>query len=382
MAWIPGQQLQDGKYRIEKVLGEGGFGITYLAISQDYGLVVIKTLNDDKQKSPDFDAIQNRFLKEPLAIRGCQHPHIVRVYGHFYETVYRPNSMQTKANELRLDCIVMEYVQGINLQQRLDDNGALPEWEALRYVGQIGGALTVVHGQRLLHRDVTPSNIMVRQQTGEAVLIDFGLAREFTAYSTQRHTNVLSKGYGPLEQYFEKVKRGEFTDVYGLAATLYSLVTGEVPVSASDRYYGVTSQDNDPLVLPQTLNPDLSDRTATAILKGMAIQPKDRPQSIADWLGGLNISPEDYSHHGVIRTHGWTATSTGRRPSPFSAAPTDVVAPGINHRPDFSGMEPQSSAPNLSSSGQPRVALSGDYIQLWHTGKWVGLTTAIKNSKP
>ena len=174
MTWTPGQQLQDGKYRIEKVLGEGGFGITYLATSQQYGLVVIKTLNDEVQKRRDFDRFQDDFMNEALAISRCQHRHIVKVHRFFTERVRHPNPGNTLSQYLKLTCMVMECIQGTDLADWVSQKGRLPEAAALRYIQQVGQALSVVHGQGLLHRDVKPNNIMVRRDTDEAVLIDFG----------------------------------------------------------------------------------------------------------------------------------------------------------------------------------------------------------------
>ncbi|MEM9907759.1 MAG: protein kinase, partial [Cyanobacteria bacterium P01_D01_bin.44] len=128
----------------------------------------------------------------------------------------------------------------------------------------------------LLHRDVKPQNIMIHDLTGEAILIDFGIARELTAGSTQTHTSLVSEGYAPIEQYLPKAHRSAATDVYGLAATLYSLVTGEVPVASVLR-------SHQPLIPPRQLIPSLNPVVEQAILKGMAVNLSERPQSIATW---------------------------------------------------------------------------------------------------
>ena len=284
MAWTPGQLLQEGKYRIEQRLGLGGFGITYLAKSQEYGKVVIKTLNDEVQQRPDFDTFQNDFFDEALKIRGCQHRHIVQVHRVFLEKVRHPNPGNTRSQYLRLACIAMEYIDGTDLDRLVTQKRRLPEADALRYIQQIGQALSVVHGQGLLHRDVKPNNIMVRRNMDEAVLIDFGIAREFTPNLTRTHTQFLTDGYAPIEQYEQQAKRGAFTDVYALAATLYSLVTGDIPINAQERLISLLRSHSDPLVPPQKKNPAVSDRVNAAIIKGMAIQPKDRPQTMTEWL--------------------------------------------------------------------------------------------------
>jgi len=269
MAWASGQRLQGGKYTIEQELGEGGFGITYRAIDNNGRKVVIKTLNEIVQSRPDFAKFQQDFLNEALRLARCSHPHIVRV--------------DEVLQEGELWCMVMEYIDGEDLASRLVNRGALPEAEALRYIQQIGEALAVVHNNGLLHRDVKPQNIMLRSGKSEAVLIDFGIAREFTPNLTQTHTQMLSDGFAPIEQYDKRAKRGAYTDVYALAATLYSLLTGEVPTLAPLRAIGT------PLEPPQQINSSISDRVNKAILKGMEVKPEERPPSIQEWLALFEV---------------------------------------------------------------------------------------------
>ena len=269
MIWRVGQVVGN-KYTIEREFPKGGFGITYLAVKKDGQKVVIKTLNDTMQRQPEFAKLQEDFLNEALRLAKCPHPHIARIYEVFQEG--------------QLWCMAMEYIDGGNLLDRLTQQGVLPEDEALLYIQQIGEALTVVHQQGLLHRDIKPNNIMLRQWTKEAVLIDFGIAREFTPNLTQTHTEFFTNGYAPIEQYSKRAKRGVYTDIYALAATLYSLLTGVVPVSALERERGA------PLELPKKLNPNISAQTNQAILKGMALKPHNRPQLMDDWLKRLEIA--------------------------------------------------------------------------------------------
>ena len=293
MAWAKGQKLQQGKYTIEKRLGEGGFGITYLAKDKRGNLVVIKTLNEWLQRRRDFDKFQQDFLNEAMRLAKYRHPHIVRVDEVFQED--------------ELWCMVMEYIEGEDLGNRVWSGGVLSESEALRYIHQIGEALTFVHNNGLLHRDVQPRNIMVRKSQPEAVLIDFGIAREFTPNLTQTQTGFACDGFAPIEQYDWRAKRGAFTDVYALAATLYSLLTKEVPIGAPMRAFGMT------LKPPQHLNPEISDRLNQAILKGMALKPEQRPQSVKDWLALLpplmnSLTVDSYSKLKHLLTSGkWQA---------------------------------------------------------------------------
>lgn len=282
MAWEPGQKLQRGKYTIEKVLGQGGFGITYLVKDKQGNPLAIKTLNDYLQRQYDFAKFQQDFLNEALCLAKFRHPHIVRV-----DEVIQEDEQW---------CMVMEYIDGQNLAHQVWTQGVLSESEALRYIQQVGEALTLIHNHGLLHRDIKPLNIMVRKSCLEAVLIDFGIAREFTPNLTQTHTQSLSDGYAPIEQYDWRAKRGAYTDVYALAATLYSLVTGEIPTPSPVRAFGT------PLQPPKQLNPKISDRLDRAILQGMAMKPEARPQSVAEWFAMFDrskvmpgLSPADYA---------------------------------------------------------------------------------------
>lgn len=268
MAWISGQRLQGGKYTIEQELGKGGFGITYRALDENGRKVVIKTLNDQVQRRPDFAKFQQDFLNEALRLARCSHPHIVRI-----EEVIQQGT---------LCCMVMEYIDGEDLAFRVENQGALPETEALRYTQQIANALAALHSNGLLHRDVKPQNIMLRGNN-DAVLIDFGIAREFIPNLTQRQTQFLVHGFAAIEQYYLRGKRGAYTDVYGLAATLYFMLTGELPTIAPARAAGM------PLEPPQQINPSISDMVNQAIHKGMEVKPEKRPQSLDQWLELMNM---------------------------------------------------------------------------------------------
>ncbi|HEY9834405.1 MAG TPA: protein kinase, partial [Stenomitos sp.] len=274
MAWKPGQKLQNGKYTVEQLLGQGGFGITYRVKDKQGNPFVIKTLNSYLQGQYDFAKLEQDFLNEALRLAKFQHPHIVRV-----DEVIQESDRW---------CMVMEFIDGENLAHRIWHQGLLPELEALNYIQQIGEALTLIHNNGLLHRDIKPLNIMLRKNQPEAVLIDFGIAREFTPNLTQTHTQSLSEGFAPIEQYDWRAKRGAYTDVYALAATLYSLLTGEIPTPSPVRAFGTLLES------PQKLNPKISDRVNQAILQGMAMKPEERPQSIAEWqvmLGTSQVIP-------------------------------------------------------------------------------------------
>lgn len=264
MIWTAGQQLKNRQYIIQEVIGVGRFGITYRAIKRDAELIVIKTPNDESLQRADFDRLQQVFVQEAFKLAKCKHPHIVKAEEPFQED--------------GIWCIPMEYIGGITLAKR--DRKILPEDEAINYIRQIGEALVVVHQNDLLHRDVTPDNIMLRIRNGEseAVLIDFGLARDFDNDLTQTRTEEITTGFTPLELYSRHAELGAWTDIYSLGATLYNLLTGKVPVDAKERKLSNTRLD-----FPE----HVTNRFRQAINWAMELEVKNRPQSIQEWLDSL-----------------------------------------------------------------------------------------------
>ncbi|HVF09685.1 MAG TPA: serine/threonine-protein kinase [Abditibacteriaceae bacterium] len=273
-----GTGLQGGNFLIEGVLGQGGFGITYRAADSTLGRrVAIKEFFPAScarqglivQPSSGlgiaaYRDARHKFLEEARHLARFHHSGIVAVYSVFEEnnTAY----------------MVMEYLQGRPLTQVLHERGGrMDEPEAIGIIQKVGHSLEVVHGAGLLHRDIKPDNI-VACADGRVVLIDFGTAKDFAAGSTQGHTVAVTPGYAPLEQYASRAERGVYTDVYGLAATLYYLLTGEVPTAASDRAMGV--------LLPpvEQLNPQVGRAVARAVMQGLEIEVAKRPQSVREFL--------------------------------------------------------------------------------------------------
>jgi len=308
-----GKTLQGGKYTLEQELGRGGFGITFRANHRYLGQpVVIKTLNESLRQQPNFAEFDRKFQDEARRLASCVHPNIVRVSDFFVEDGQ--------------PYMVMDYIAGQNLGDVVGSNNPLPENLAILYITQIGAALKVVHQKGLLHRDVKPQNIILRQGTHEVVLIDFGIAREFTPGATQSHTNMVSDGYAPPEQYFAQGKYTPATDVYGLAATLYTLLTAQVPVAAILR----TSQ---PMPSPRDLQPQLSAAVSSAVMRGMTVEAQNRPASVDEWLSLLQGQP-----------HGAASPSTG---------PTVAVIPG--HGPQSPAGSRTAPAVVSSGSGNRKV---------------------------
>ncbi|NCO33299.1 MAG: serine/threonine protein kinase [Armatimonadetes bacterium] len=280
--------MQNGAYSVGKVLGQGGFGITYLgadssrkkpvAIKEFFPTGCVrcgKAAHASGILTPvDFQTLKQRFLEEADILRKFLHPNIVDVYGCFEEnnTAY----------------MVMEYLKGKPLSKLLEERGKLPETEAVGYVNKLSVALEEVHKTGLIHRDIKPENIIVTDD-GRVVLLDFGSARAYAAGKTKRMTALVTAGYAPLEQYAEMATRGPFTDVYALAATLYHLLTGQMPPTATDRANGVA------VTPPQQLSPDVSKEVSDAVMWAMAMEIGKRPQTVRSFLKALQQRPAPVS---------------------------------------------------------------------------------------
>ncbi|HWG84592.1 MAG TPA: protein kinase, partial [Deinococcales bacterium] len=216
-----GTTLQGGKYRIDGVLGQGGFGITYRAFSTALGIpVAVKEFHPQgasragtSLRAPgtlsaqEFAESRRRFADEARVVARLTYakpnPYIVRVYDVFTE-----NDTEYYA---------MEFLEGKPLSGVVEKQGPFPEADAVTIGRQVVSALEDVHGAGMLHRDVKPDNVMLTARG--AVLIDFGSARAIAAAG--RQSIVITPGYAPLEQYASEAKRGPYTDVYALAATLH-----------------------------------------------------------------------------------------------------------------------------------------------------------------
>ncbi|MBD2436622.1 serine/threonine-protein kinase [Nostoc sp. FACHB-110] len=275
---LAGTILQGGKYTLTQEIGRGGFGITFKATHHYLGHeVVMKTINEKLRQHPDFAKFERQFQDEARRLATCIHPNIVRVSDFFVED--------------GLPYMVMEYIPGETLGNAFILPAIpLPEATAIHYIRQIGAALQVVHNNGLLHRDVKPDNIILREGTQEVILIDFGIAREFNSGVKQTHTGIVSEGYAPIEQYLTQAPRTPATDVYGLAATLYALLTGQVPMPALLR-------DREKMPSPKELQPHISAAVNQAVMRGMAVDPRFRPATVVEWLqllpGGVgNANPQ------------------------------------------------------------------------------------------
>jgi serine/threonine protein kinase len=271
-----GCKLAKDRYIFQEQLGEGGFGITFLAKDTRNGrLVVIKTPNKAMRRDANFIYFRDKFSNEAVKLGQCNHPHIVKLMD---EIIY---------DEFEFPYLVMEYIPGLNLQDYiLSQRNFLSQEEALLYIRQIADALKVVHQMSLFHLDVNPRNIIIRNDKKEAVLIDFGTSRRADADLKSVINQFISRSYAPIERYRLK-EQGAYTDVYGLSATLYFMLTGIGPVEADTRGNLIKQGRIDPLRPPNEYGSNIDVNVNDTILWGMAFEPKDRPQSIQEWLDKL-----------------------------------------------------------------------------------------------
>ncbi len=316
-----------GKYLLQEEIGRGFSGITYKAINQTNDqIVVIKTFHSNSSQLNQASDIRTKFLNEAHRLLECSHPNIIP-----YREFFSDNGMPY---------LVMDYVPGKTLDKIVLPDNPLSETTAIAYIRQVGEALKVVHNNGLLHRDVKPQNLILRQDNQKIILIDFGLSRNVSWGSVQTHTNFVSDGYAPIEQYLLKTKRTPATDIYGLAATLYTLVTAQIPVAATLRH-------RLPLESPQKIRPELSEHLCLAIMKGMELELEERPTSVNEWL---NLLPETVKHNTP-------------RPQVMNPEPTTQEDALITSK------KPNSLALNFEESemidSTPSVIESGNQKQWW-----------------
>ena len=289
-----GTLLQSGKYIIKGVLGQGGFGITYLAeqVSLHREVAIkeffIQSICDrdsertlvytaSQQASTTVEKYKQKFLNEANTISGLHHPNIISIFDVFEEndTAY----------------YVMEYINGGSLQDIINNKSQLPESDAIDYITHIANAVDYLHSRRINHYDIKPANILIRQG-GTPVLIDFGISKIYDE-SGNRVTTMpvgISDGYAPIEQYSQE---GTLTfspqaDIYSLGATLYKLVSGQTPPSAPSRTSGTV------LTFPE----GIKESTRRAIESSMELVKRDRLGSVSAFLKMLtnNVPSSDNAH--------------------------------------------------------------------------------------
>ncbi|MCM1060697.1 MAG: protein kinase [Eubacterium sp.] len=289
---LPKGTILAGQYTIEKVLGQGGFGITYMAT--DYKTkekVAVKEFFPDSlayremttvmsypgERAENYEYGKENFLQEAKTLAefiGCEN--IVRIFSYFEEngTAY----------------FVMEYINGVSFDNYLKDKGGKISCdEAKNILVPVMEALAVVHSKGIVHRDVTPDNIYITND-GTVKLLDFGAARYSLGDKSKSLDIILKHGFAPKEQYTRRGKQGPFTDIYSLGATFYFAVTGRRPPDSIDR------MEEDELIPPSSLGVKITSYQEEAVLRALEVNPQSRYQSMLDFrnvmLNETNPAPQ------------------------------------------------------------------------------------------
>lgn len=352
----PGDKI--GHYLITRVIGRGGFGVTYDADDLALGRrVAIKECfpegsvrqNGRVTGGAGFLELRTRFLNEARVMATLPaHPSLAKVHD--------------LVEDLGTAYIAMEFVPGPTAREALDASpGGLPEATVLAIVFDICNALDVVHTAGHLHRDVKPENIIIRPDEHDSsrtrsVLVDFGSARTFDANRTGNMTQQVTHGYAPLEQYGRSQRFGPSLDVYALAGTAYHLLTGVAPPSAPDRANG------EPLVPASSRCEQVSQRVSDAISYGMAMAPIDRPSDMTAFRVALQPLPALPPAQEVKHQVSWPSRLLIAAGGVFGIVPIAIVALALNSwlKPDptpLPGPVPvpvtSSTVPTLPPSTEP-----------------------------
>ena len=281
---LPHGTVLGGRYITGRVLGQGGFGITYVAQEYtDKRLVAIKeyfpdtlairqhgttvsTINGEREENYRYG--MECFLSEAKTLAEfIGNPNIVRIYSYFEEndTAY----------------FAMEYIEGTPLIDYVKSRGGkIPYEEALNYILPVMDALSAIHAKGIIHRDISPDNIIITHD-GSVKLIDFGAARYSMGDRSRSLDVVLKHGFAPMEQYTRRGRQGAYTDVYSLAATLYRCITGRVPPDSVDRIA------EDALVPPSGFGVQIPPHAEDALLTAMEVMTANRYQTMAQFKAAL-----------------------------------------------------------------------------------------------
>ncbi len=299
----PGTLLHD-RYIIGRVLGYGGFGVTYIAWDgkleqrvavKEYlpgefstrmpGQTMITVFNGDK--SEQFRDGMKKFVDEAKKLAKFQNEAgIVKVFDSFEEnsTAY----------------IVMEYLEGETLTEYLKRNETIEPERAISMLMPIMESLNTVHENGILHRDIAPDNIFLTTNN-EVKLIDFGASRFATTSHSRSLTVIIKPGYSPEEQYRSRSDQGPYTDVYSVAATLYKMITGKTPPDAMERRAKYENDNKDILVAPHKLSKKITQGQDVALLNALNVRIEDRTQNIPEFIKELNADPPAKRKYGKIK---------------------------------------------------------------------------------
>lgn len=331
---LPYQAILNNKFLVGRILGKpGGFGVTYLAwdlvlhitvaikeylprdlVARDPNHLTVVPHSQDANE--EFSYGLRQFLREARTLSKFNHPNVVRVREFFEQN--------------RTGYITMDYYEGISLDEYIKRNGGkLDEATVMAIMLPVMDGLREVHAQGFLHRDIKPENIYLTKG-GNPILLDFGAARLALWGQLSRPLSVvLTPGFAPFEQYLEQQEFGPPTDIYGIGATLYFLATGQKPQEATGRYR------KDGVVSPDSLVPELSSCFSQAVMRALALEPEQRPQTIDELrhlLVAESASPAMHVPGAAGNTEasdGFDAVTVTRRPQKLAATTvkSDQAAP-------------------------------------------------------
>lgn len=299
----PGSKLHN-RYIIGRVLGYGGFGVTYIGWDEkleqkvaikEYlpgefstrmpGQTKVSVFNGEK--SEQFRDGMKKFVDEAKRLAKFQNEAgIVKIFDSFEE------------NETAY--IIMEYLDGITLKQYLEENGVMDEDTAVNLLMPVMRSLQVVHAEGILHRDIAPDNIFLTKD-GEIKLIDFGASRYATTSHSRSLTVIIKPGFSPEEQYRSRGDQGAYTDVYALSATMYKMITGKTPPDAMERRAKYENQNKDILIEPHKIVKGISRNREVAILNAMNVRIEDRTPDIETFIQELYADPPAKRRSGKIK---------------------------------------------------------------------------------
>jgi hypothetical protein len=293
----PGTRLLFGQFTIQSFVNSGGFGIVYLATDSLDRRVVIKecfptaycrrvglTVGARSRAQVDeFRSVVGHFVQEAVTLSELDHQNIVKVHQVFEEndTAY----------------IAMDFIEGYDLLQTVEGSAPpLRPKEVIAHLLTMLDAVGHVHSKGLLHRDISPDNMIVDRAKGQPVLIDFGASRKETTRKSRAVSGlrVVKDGYSPQEFYVHGSKQGPYSDLYALAASFYHLISGETPKTSQERLAAIAGHEGDPLRPLAGRFRAYPTEFLKAIDKAMSVFPRDRLQSVDEWrdmLGETGLKP-------------------------------------------------------------------------------------------
>ena len=287
---VPGTLVKQ-RYKIGRVLGEGGFGITYIGIDTVLNLkVAIKEFYMSGYVNRNHDASPNVFAtlgthRDTFEKNREKFLNEARVLAQFYGEAGIVG-VRDFCEENGTAYIIMDFLNGVDLKTYLEQKGRLAPEEAVKLLMPVMTSLQHVHAEGIIHRDISPDNIMVMED-GSTKLLDFGAAREISQTDIKSLSVILKPGYAPEEQYRSKGRQGPWTDVYALAATLYKCIVGATPDDAMERMY------RDRLPSPAAVDAACPIAISNVIIKGLAVRQADRYQDVAAFLADLKTAMDD-----------------------------------------------------------------------------------------